>query len=150
MRQSHSQSTHRAQERGTIAVELAISMPIILLVFTVAVVFTDLSVTKNLMTTSLSHMARVCGARTDNIGGCLQDALLNANISNGLLGRKCSDLQIGALEETDDWFRVTLQCQYDGYKPERILGLLSNGDVGFWQRLWQLEVETIFAKYGVD
>jgi len=142
---------HRASERGSIAVEFAYSMPIILIIFVVMMMFSDLHLTKHHLNVSLHQAARACGMydNENQVVECVRQTMI-VSLDERVAG-KCDVTNGVTLLDWDDdrgWFVAEVGCTYQGYRPVQMLATLFGGDVAATDAIFDLKVQSVFARYG--
>ena len=86
---------HHDREQGVVSLEMALSMPILILVFFGVFVFTHAFYLRFVMTARVHDVARVCAIRKLEMGACQA----HANEQFASLGRFCDGLLVEARVE---------------------------------------------------
>jgi hypothetical protein len=141
----------RLKERGSIAVEFAYSMPIILIIFVVMMMLSDIHLTKHQLSVSLHQSARACGMypNENQVMECVRVTMLNS-LGENVSGKCDVSNGVALLNWEDDrgWFVAEVGCTYQGYQPIRLLASLFEGDVATVDALFDIKVQSVFARYG--
>lgn len=113
-----SSRTHprRREQRGSAAVETALSLLILTFVAMAGIYFTDAMVVRQRLTTATSRAARICAVR-DNLGNIDQciDQQIRASIGPNMINR-CADLRIDpdetAIRANLSMITARVSCRY--------------------------------------
>ena len=125
MRNFHFPHPHRRKERGAIALEFAVSFPIVISVFMVMMFLMDLMMVKQEVTSignsAMRECVKILDASPAALGDCVMDIVRQTQTLAGSNHRYTCQPGPGVFQTSDGITMqvINLECRYEGFAPMR-------------------------------
>lgn len=136
--------SHRKNEKGVLAVELAYAFPFLLLVFMLMIFLCDLILVKHHLNVSLNQTMRVCASKnTQPPQQCIAN-LMTAQLEASGVAARCDLNQVVLLPPQNGVLISEVGCHYNGFAPLEAIFYLSQGGLGDLNALLDLKVSAAY------
>ena len=139
--------SHRKDEKGVLAVELAYAFPFLLLVFMLMVFLCDLILVKHHLNVSLNQSMRVCASSNTEANQAAEQCittLMTTQLNSSGVSARCELDRVVILPPQNGILISEVGCHYNGFAPLQAIFYLSRGTMGELHPLLDLKVSAAY------